>query len=148
MAVREVADREPTCTGNCVTEVGHRSSSSLLSLCPALKRVKYPFTSGGAERELLKNPVLKLGFEPKILNTSDECSNHSATTPRMTPQWDFNPFWFRSPVLTSSCLFLYHLFPCYGEAGGLGTCELRLSMEHHERTSIIAPPRSDAVFCF
>jgi len=48
--VGELAAREPTCTGNRVTEVGHYPASSPPSPSPGLKRVRYPLSVGWQEK--------------------------------------------------------------------------------------------------
>jgi len=62
MAVWEVAVREPTCTGNNVTEVANYLSSLLPLPSPALNSVEYPFTAG--RKGFLKNLAHKLCVNP------------------------------------------------------------------------------------
>jgi len=75
-----MAVSDPTYTTNGVTEVG------TTSLSHRLQRPQPWIGFGihlllGEQRELLKNPLYQLCFEPGTLGTSSERSNHSVTVP-------------------------------------------------------------------
>jgi len=79
MPARKVAVREPTCTGDGVTEAGRGGVTPLLHHLPplALKRAGYPCTAECSES--LSKPHTQTVFEHGIFLTSVESSNHAAT---------------------------------------------------------------------
>jgi len=106
------AVREPTSTGNGVTEMGRHSSSSPPSPSRALKRIGHLFPAGWTERFIEKS-LLKLCFEPRTFGASDQRSNHSATAPhRLT-------FSFYSDTMFLYSLVVLLLIPSLASAASL-----------------------------
>ena len=83
IAVREIAVKEPTCTGtDSVNEVRRNPFFSSPSPSSALKRVSHPFTAGWRER-VSKNLALKLVLNPgpsapavSTLTTQPQCISY------------------------------------------------------------------------